>query len=134
MYTCKPFLRYSVYAALSAVLLISLLLPGCDEFDNPNDPGGCKKYSTLIYPANDTTITNTSVDFRWLEPSCGADSYKLIIWQDLLTNPYDTILLVSNTTNLSLQANRRYYWIVHAYYGSPPNDSAASSLYNFLLQ
>lgn len=122
-------MRYSA-VCFTVCLLIALYISGCgDSTITDNDPNGCSKVPSLLFPPADTSISSSPVTFRWFAPTCGADYYKLYIYRD---NFYDTIITPSTVVSQGLPTSFRYYWKVRAFYNSP-KDSVMSSTYDFFL-
>lgn len=128
----KSFIGY-LFTSIVLIAALSFIINGCDDNTtvNNNSPNGCNKVPTLVFPPNDTSIYSPTVDFRWNEPSCGPQHYKLIIYRDFF---YDTILSSGTAVSRTLPVDFTYHWKVVAFYRNPVNDSAESATYDFFSQ
>jgi len=125
----KRFFNF-LYTAAYIYVIFSFFIAGCGDNTIDNSGNGCSKLPNLIFPPDDTLIYSPTVDFRWFEPSCGPEHYKLIIYG---ISFYDTILTTGTAVSRTLPVNFSYHWRVVAFYGNPVNDSAASATYDFFL-
>jgi hypothetical protein len=128
-------LIYLLISCSLVCLIISFISSGCGDSvitDNGGTPTGCPQAPPLVFPPADTSIQSSPVTFRWYEPSCGPDHYRLIIYSTS-AGYYDTTLTPATSVVKTLTGSHSYFWKVTAFYTSP-SDSSTSPVYDFYLQ
>lgn len=88
----------------------------------------------LLSPENETTLSNTSVDFTWDRTPIGgsAEIDSLYIYEDQNLSILVEKQQVSNSYQTTLMDNTTYYWLMKAF-DTAGNESGDSAVFSFTI-